>query len=181
MKKLALIFDCGATNVREIAIDQQGVIVASKSFQNQTQEDPYYAGRRIWDLDEIWSKLCAASKEVVSKIDEYIELLPAIPDSWKDGNFSGLKARGGVIVNAVWINGKIEKVVLKSNCDQIISLKLNGKVQSVSLEKEKQKVIKIHKSSFNRLILGLLGLVIVNSCCSGVNRFNIRTSLIQST
>jgi alpha-L-fucosidase 2 len=86
---------------------------------------------------------CAGIAEMlIQSHDGYIELLPAIPDSWKDGNFSGLKARGGVIVNAVWINGKIEKVVLKSNCDQIISLKINGKVQSVSLEKEKQKVIK---------------------------------------
>jgi len=71
MKKLVLIFDCGATNVRVIAIDPQGEIVAFKSYQNQTREDSHYKGGRIWELDEIWEKLCAASKEVVSKIGEH--------------------------------------------------------------------------------------------------------------
>jgi L-fuculokinase len=87
MNKLVLIFDCGATNVRVIAIDQRGTIVASKSFQNQTQEDSNYAGGRIWDLDEIWSKLCAASKEVVSKIDGHSIVAITTTTFGVDGTF----------------------------------------------------------------------------------------------
>ena len=87
MKNLVLIFDCGATNVRVKAINLQGKIVASKSFQNQTQEDPNYAGGRIWDLEEIWTKLCAASKEVVSQIEGYSIVAVTTTTFGVDGTF----------------------------------------------------------------------------------------------
>ncbi|MGM0573878.1 MAG: L-fuculokinase [Bacteroidota bacterium] len=70
MKDLVLIFDCGATNVRVIAINRFGKIEASKSYPNATKEDPYFKGGLIWDVDEIWQKLAQASREVVSKIDK---------------------------------------------------------------------------------------------------------------
>ena len=67
MKKLVLIFDCGATNVRVIAVNPEGELVASKSYPNLTREDPEYKGGRIWDLHEIWVKICEASRDVVHK------------------------------------------------------------------------------------------------------------------
>jgi len=70
MEKLSIIFDCGATNVRVVAINTKGEIKALKSFPNQTREDPFYQGGLIWDLSEIWDKLCAASLDVMSQIDK---------------------------------------------------------------------------------------------------------------
>lgn len=68
MEKLVLVFDCGATNVRVVAMNMYGEIKASRSYPNQTHEDPHHSGGRIWELNEIWEKLCSASKEVTSKI-----------------------------------------------------------------------------------------------------------------
>ncbi len=69
MEKIAIIFDCGATNLRVIAINNKGEIKASKSYSNQSNLDPLYNGGRVWDVDQIWEKLCAASKNITSKID----------------------------------------------------------------------------------------------------------------
>lgn len=44
---VAIVFDCGATNVRVIAMDTSGCIVAQKSMANETDEDPHYAGGAI--------------------------------------------------------------------------------------------------------------------------------------
>ena len=41
-----------------------------------------------------------------------ISILPAIPDEWKSGSFTGLKGRGGITVNCSWDNGKITKLVI---------------------------------------------------------------------
>lgn len=68
-KDVAIVFDCGATNVRVIAINIQGQILAAKSFPNETDEDPNYQGGRIWEINKMWNKLCRAAKDVCSKID----------------------------------------------------------------------------------------------------------------
>ena len=62
---IAIVFDCGATNVRVIAINGMGDILASESFPNNTRPDPLYPSYRIWDVNEIWLKMCRASKEII--------------------------------------------------------------------------------------------------------------------
>jgi L-fuculokinase len=65
---LVIVFDCGATNVRVIAINSNGSIIASESIPNNTKPDPLYPDYRIWDVDEIWDKMCKASRKVLSQI-----------------------------------------------------------------------------------------------------------------
>lgn len=65
---IAIVFDCGATNVRAIAINSKGVILASESFPNNTVPDPFYPLFRIWDIHDIWNKMILASKKIVRKI-----------------------------------------------------------------------------------------------------------------
>lgn len=68
-KDIAIVFDCGATNVRVIAIDKSGQILSSATMPNETDEDPNYAGGRIWDLEKLWNKLTKAAQKVTSEID----------------------------------------------------------------------------------------------------------------
>ena len=47
--------------------------------------------------------------------DGAIQVLPALPDVWKNGNIKGLHARGGFEIEEMeWKNGKISKLVIKS-------------------------------------------------------------------
>lgn len=67
---VVIVFDCGATNVRVIAINSKGELLASEATQNSPVPDPYYTSYKIWDVNEIWSKMCVASRKVISKINK---------------------------------------------------------------------------------------------------------------
>ena len=68
-RDIVIVFDCGATNVRAIAINSKGEILASGSYPNNPRPDPFYPAYRIWDISEIWDKMCLASKKVLSRIN----------------------------------------------------------------------------------------------------------------
>lgn len=67
-RDIVIVFDCGATNVRVIAIDSKGIIVASESCQNNSTPDPFYPSYRIWDANEIWQNICRESQKVTATI-----------------------------------------------------------------------------------------------------------------
>jgi L-fuculokinase len=64
-----IVFDVGATNVRVIAVNSTGIIYASESIPNNTKPDPFYPDYRIWDVDEIWRKMCRVSKKIIREIN----------------------------------------------------------------------------------------------------------------
>ena len=66
---IVIVFDCGATNVRVIAIDSKGSVIASDSSPNNTSPDPFNPAWRIWDVNVIWQKMCNASLTVTGKIN----------------------------------------------------------------------------------------------------------------
>ena len=71
-----------------------------------------------------------------------IELLPALPASWKDGSFTGLRARGGYEINCTWRDGRVTEVVIigdKSPNQGTITVSMNGKDYKVKPTKPEHK------------------------------------------
>ena len=68
-EEIVLVFDCGATNLKAVAVDPQGRIVAHASRANspKPQEDGE-PGWLVWDLEEIWRGLCEGAIEVSKKV-----------------------------------------------------------------------------------------------------------------
>ncbi|HGO5856830.1 TPA: L-fuculokinase [Mannheimia haemolytica] len=65
---ISLIFDCGATNLRTIAINQAGEIVAAHHLPNNTQPDAENPEFHIWDIEEIWSKLMICAENTLAQL-----------------------------------------------------------------------------------------------------------------
>ncbi|QHS56970.1 glycoside hydrolase family 95 protein [Mucilaginibacter sp. 14171R-50] len=66
----------------------------------------------------------------------FIELLPAVPDSWKaSGSVIGLKARGNYTVDFSWKNGKVVNCRITSPRPRKVKVKINGVIKTWSAVK----------------------------------------------
>ena len=74
--------------------------------------------------------------------DNKIELLPALPEQWKDGSVSGLCARGGFEVNFKWKDGKVRDCSIKAKTNSTVTLLYNGQQKTVKLKAGKTQNIK---------------------------------------
>ena len=66
--------------------------------------------------------------------DGKIELLPALPEQWKDGAVSGLCARGGYEVSFEWKDGKVRNCEIKAKKAGTVNLLYNGQQKTVKLK-----------------------------------------------
>jgi alpha-L-fucosidase 2 len=60
-------------------------------------------------------------------------LLPALPDAWPTGDLKGLRARGGIVVDMVWEQGKLVSATLLSRDGTDCILHYGGKVHELQL------------------------------------------------
>ncbi|MNP16402.1 hypothetical protein D3C76_1087930 [compost metagenome] len=64
--------------------------------------------------------------------DQEIELLPALPEEWKTGSITGLKARGGYTVDISWENGVLKSASVTASHDGWCSVRYNKQLQVCS-------------------------------------------------
>ena len=72
-----------------------------------------------------------------------LELLPALPDNWKNGAVSGIRARGGITVDMKWQNSRVTALTLTAQRPSKVDVIMNGQKREVKLKKGINKVILI--------------------------------------
>jgi len=93
------------------------------------------AAQDIFSIDGNFAGACGISEMLVQSYNNEIYILPALPESWKDGEFKGVCARNGFELNICWKNGELYEVEVLSKNGQICNL--NHNTQRISLETEK--------------------------------------------
>jgi alpha-L-fucosidase 2 len=70
-----------------------------------------------------------------------LELLPALPDNWKDGSVSGIRARGGITINMTWHDTRVTALTLTAQQPCTITLTMNGQQKTIALKKGSNKIL----------------------------------------
>ena len=80
-------------------------------------------------------------QSVSSSQGTVIELLPALPTAWKDGEVKGLCARGGYEVDICWKEGQVVKASIKAIKDGAVTILYNNETKTLKLKAGQTKTI----------------------------------------
>ncbi len=87
-----------------------------------------------FQIDGNFGGTAGIAEMLIQSHDGYVELLPALPDKWKSGEFSGLRVRGGAVMDVRWENGQVTEAVVHAKADNTIRIKLPAYVTDVTSE-----------------------------------------------
>ncbi len=87
-----------------------------------------------FQIDGNFGGTAGIAEMLVQSHGEEIEILPAIPSSWKDGEVKGIKARGDFILNIAWSDGKLDKVEVFSRAGLPCTIRYQKDVKSFETE-----------------------------------------------
>ena len=84
----------------------------------------------LWDnhppfqIDGCFGLTAGVGEMLVGGYDGVVRILPALPDEWQSGEFSGIVSKGGVAFDCRWQDGIITYLAATSRTDTVIDLRL---------------------------------------------------------
>ena len=90
-----------------------------------------------FQIDGNFGFAAAVTEMLLQSQDGRIELLPALPGEWKDGQAKGLKARGGYTVDVAWKNGGVTAFRICAIAPGEVEVLYGGKKQRLRFEEGK--------------------------------------------
>ena len=85
-----------------------------------------------FQIDGNFGGTAGIAEMLLQSHDDCIDLLPALPDAWSDGEFKNFKARGGFTVSAKWQGGRVVDCHIAGKAGKPFRARINGDVIEAS-------------------------------------------------
>ena len=83
-----------------------------------------------FQIDGNFGGTAGIAEMLLQSHDDCIDILPALPDAWADGEFKGFMARGGCKVSAKWQGGRVISCRVEGKEGQAFRVRLNGEMMN---------------------------------------------------
>lgn len=87
----------------------------------------------IFSFDATEAAVAGMCEMLLQSHNGVLHFLPALPKAWSDGEVKGLCARGGIVADIVWKDGKVVTASLLSKVSQTIRVRINGADRHITL------------------------------------------------
>lgn len=80
----------------------------------------------------------------------FIQLLPALPDAWKEGSVKGLCAKGNFEIDITWQDGKLKEAVILSKAGEPCNLRYGNRTFTFKTTKGKKYKIMVENEKLKK-------------------------------
>ncbi|MDQ7947874.1 MAG: glycoside hydrolase N-terminal domain-containing protein [Pedobacter sp.] len=87
-----------------------------------------------FQIDGNFGGAAGIAEMLVQSHEKYIDILPALPLSWPQGEVRGLRARGGFDITMKWNNGRLESLAIHSTIGGNCIIRYQHNVVSIATE-----------------------------------------------
>ena len=108
----------------------------------------------LWDthppfqIDGNFGGTSGITEMLLQSQDNRMELLPALPDDWADGEIKGIQASGAIVVDLTWQHGRLTQAVFRSKVGGSTTITYEQQTLKLQLEKNKSYRYAFHNGAF---------------------------------
>ena len=96
-----------------------------------------------FQIDGNFGCTAGISEMLVQSHAGYLHLLPALPDEWGEGSISGVRVRGGHVIDMTWKGGKVTSLKVTSNSGGELKVKFGKSEKTRKYNTYKGKTVKL--------------------------------------
>jgi alpha-L-fucosidase 2 len=88
-----------------------------------------------FQIDGNFGGAAGIGEMIIQSHTKYVDILPALPAAFANGDVKGICARGGFVINIKWTDGKLQRLTVTSKAGLPLVLRYNGKVKTIATTK----------------------------------------------